>query len=168
MQTLPETRLPAHARVWIYTAGRTLSPEESARLMAAGQEFVAGWNAHGVGLMAEFHLLHDLFVVLAVDEQVAQASGCSIDKSVHFIRRMEQELGISLTNRLNIPLWDGNRVTLVPLAQLETLIAQGEVAPGQLFFDHTGVAILDQLQHSWIKSLESSWLNRYLPKSASF
>ena len=163
-----ETRLPAHARVWIYTAGRALSPEESTRLMAAGQEFVAGWNAHGIGLMAEFYLLHGHFVILAVNEEVAQASGCSIDKSVQFIRRMEQEMGISLTNRLNIPLWDGNRVSLVPLAELEARIGQGEVSPGQLFFDHTGVTTLDQLQHSWIKPLESSWLNRYFPKTASF
>ena len=40
------------------------------------------------------------FVVVAVDEVQALASGCSIDKSVGFIKQLEMDLNLMLTDRM--------------------------------------------------------------------
>lgn len=165
MDTFFHTSLPAHSRIWIYQSDRKLSDTEVAMVQQQGNTFTAGWNAHGQALFSEVFVVHAHFVILAVDEQVAAASGCSIDKSMHFIKSLEQELGISLTNRLNIALKTGETVGLTRLHELEEQIKSGKVSPDQLFFDNT-VSSLGLLQNEWIKPLKDSWLSRFLPENA--
>jgi hypothetical protein len=48
--------------------------------------FCIQWTAHGANLKAYGEVRHHRFIVMIVDETAAGASGCSIDKSIHFIR----------------------------------------------------------------------------------
>ncbi|UPT69069.1 MAG: hypothetical protein M0D57_10815 [Sphingobacteriales bacterium JAD_PAG50586_3] len=77
---------PAMLRVWIYQADRLLTDSEQQMLAEASAQFVAQWSAHGTPLTAAAQVLNGYFLVLGVDEAQAQASGCSIDKSVNFVK----------------------------------------------------------------------------------
>jgi len=167
MKTDIQTSLPDRSRIWIYMSDRKLSAGEVTRIREEGQKFVAGWNAHGNALFADIFVLYDHFVVLAADEQVAAASGCSIDKSMHFILNLQKEMGISLTNRLNIALLENNDVKLIPLSELIEKLKQGTIAPEQLFFDGT-MGTLKQLRNEWVKPLSISWLNKFVPQKTTF
>jgi len=88
------TDLPAHARLWVYKTARDLSHAEQNLVRDRGAAFTSSWAAHGSPLDAVVDVLHNRFVVLAVDEDQALASGCSIDKSVGFIKQLEHDLNL--------------------------------------------------------------------------
>jgi hypothetical protein len=43
------------------------------------------WAAHGTSLVSSYQLKYNRFIILAVDQDVQSATGCSIDASVEFI-----------------------------------------------------------------------------------
>ncbi len=92
--------MPPDSRVWVYQCSRKLSEAEIIAIQEKANLFLDEWTAHGAKLKACFEIRHGIFLLMLVDEKQAMASGCSIDKSVHFILGLENEFGISLTNRL--------------------------------------------------------------------
>ena len=94
--------MPDHARVWIYQANRNLNPEESKLVLDKANDFVGQWQAHGNQLVAEAHLIYERFLVFFVDEAIAGVTGCSIDKSVHLVQAMGQQIGVDFFDRMQI------------------------------------------------------------------
>src|SRR5690606_25110949 len=72
------TDMPAHARLWVYKTPRDLGQAEQKLVLERGAAFTAEWAAHGAALDACVDVLHGRFMVIAVDEEQARASGCSI------------------------------------------------------------------------------------------
>ena len=93
---------PDTARLWVYQADRRLTKEETEFVNENAAKFCLSWSAHGQALQATFQLEYDQFLVLMVDERQAEASGCSIDASVSFIRALENKLGLTLLDRGNV------------------------------------------------------------------
>ena len=117
--------MPARARVWLYKTPRNLGQAEQKLVRERGAEFTAGWAAHGAPLDAVVDVLHDRFVVIAVDEEQAHASGCSIDKSVGFIKQLEYDLNLMLTDRMIVIFDRDDRIVSVRLQELPGLIKEG-------------------------------------------
>ena len=88
-------KMPADARVWVYQSSRMLSPEEVDLVASASESFLNQWQAHGNDLRASFKVAYDRFLILTVDESAGQASGCSIDASVHLIKALEHLKNVS-------------------------------------------------------------------------
>ncbi len=154
-------KLPGHSRIWIYQADRKLLPEEQALILSKGKEFTSSWAAHGHELMAELHIFYDHFIVIILDEQVESASGCSIDKSVKFILDLQKESGVNFTNRLISAFWTGERVKLMPYADVKTGLEKKEILPDSLVFDNT-IQTVNDLINNWLKPLEQTWLKKLL------
>ena len=55
-------------------------------------------------------VIFNRFLVVFVDEKIAQASGCSIDKSVHFVKQLEDEFHINFFDRTLIAYKEGNEI----------------------------------------------------------
>ena len=81
----------------MYTAQRVLTDSESKAIIDALCHFQATWAAHGKMLHSEAVVLLNQVVVIAVDESVQPATGCSIDNSVAFLRQLN-ELSSSLAD----------------------------------------------------------------------
>src|SRR5579871_543319 len=98
MLTLDKTDIfidmPLNSKIWIYQADRFMTEEETAFIENILKEFTHSWESHGQPLKAEFNICHRLFILLAVDEEIKDASGCSVDKSVHIIKMIGQKLNI--------------------------------------------------------------------------
>lgn len=152
--------MPAHARVWIYQANRELTATEVAAITQAGQEFVAGWAAHGTPLTAAAAVVENYFLVIAVDEQQAAATGCSIDKSVNFVKGLAQQLNVDFFNRLNIATELDGKVALLPLAKFEEMAKNGQLQPGTIIYDNT-IATVADYRNLWKTAASSTWLSRY-------
>jgi hypothetical protein len=90
------------SKVWVYTANRKLNDSEQRFVLDEMKIFTESWAAHGSGLKADGVLEHGQFVILAVDESNVNASGCSIDSSVKFIKAIGQELKVDFFDRLNL------------------------------------------------------------------
>lgn len=86
--------LPDSSRIWLHLANRKLVASEEQFLKEQLTVFLDSWSAHGKRLQCNATLLFSQYLIFSVDENIESASGCSIDSSVHFAKRMGSELGI--------------------------------------------------------------------------
>ena len=157
---IPFDELPQHARLWIYQADRPLAEAEQAEIKPLLQRFAEEWSSHGTGLQASAKLLHNQFLVLANNESATSASGCSIDKSVHFVREMEQRFGVSFFDRTRLAFLREGQVDVIPMQELKDKVTAGEIDQNTLYFD-TLVHHYGELQEAWPRPAGNSWLSRY-------
>jgi hypothetical protein len=153
--------MPGHARVWIYQADRILTNEEVERINKHAGLFIDDWTSHGHKMNATLGVLYNLFIVIALDEQSAPASGCGIDKSVGFIRQLERELGVSLLDRMNIAYWQDEKIMTCRLPQFENLIKKNSVNSNTIVFNNMANTI-DELKSSWQQPVAQSWHSKLL------
>lgn len=111
-------QLASDSRVWVYQSNRPFSENEKVQLTEAFKVFVDSWAAHGSKLVADATIIGDYFVVLAVDEKTAMASGCSIDSSVKFIKTIGQQFNIDFFNRLKLVVQKDNETKMISFSDL--------------------------------------------------
>lgn len=152
--------MPDDARLWIYQAGRRLTNEEIAFTRQCTEAFLSKWQAHGQDLKAAYTIEYDQFLVISVDESFSQASGCSIDSSVHLINALEKELGVSFitTSQVAFMLEDG--IELFPFNQLKTQVQENVIQPETKIFDNT-VKNLAEFKQKWLVPSSETWVSRY-------
>ena len=78
---VPFENLPSASRIWIYQSNRKFSDDEMNEIEHDVKAFVENWSAHGTGLEASYLLKYNRFIIFAVNQEVQQATGCSIDSS---------------------------------------------------------------------------------------
>ena len=110
--------LSLNSRVWVYAGSRDLDQTESNYLIDALNIFVSKWAAHGTSLYGNGMLYLNRFIILAVDESKMSASGCSIDASVHFVKKMEHELNVDFLTRTNVVIESDGLLTTVHVSDL--------------------------------------------------
>ncbi|MGF1925201.1 MAG: ABC transporter ATPase, partial [Bacteroidia bacterium] len=67
------------SKVWIYQSNRAFTAAEAAAIQQKLDGFTAQWTAHGHQLKAKAVIPYNFFIVFIVDQNVANATGCSID-----------------------------------------------------------------------------------------
>lgn len=143
-------------RIWIYQASRPFSEREEEMVCAKLEQFTGQWKAHGAPLAATVEIRYHLFVILAVDLAQVMPSGCAIDASVHLLKELEQELGVSLFDRMQIAYRQNDEINVVPRATFERLIAQGTVQDDTIVFNNL-VDNRTDLNEKWEVPLKQSW-----------
>lgn len=157
----PIFQLADHARVWIYQANRPFSEREQIVLTSQINGFVQDWAAHGRDLLAAGAVLFNQFIVLAVDEQKTGASGCSIDKSVNFMKELAAQYDVSLFDRLTFTFLNDGCVQTARSTAFKSLFTEGSLSPDTLVFDNL-VNNVGDLRAAWLKPLASSWHKRFV------
>src|SRR5690606_39479131 len=94
--------LSQNSKIWIFQSTRNFTSEEINEIEQVLDIFMKEWNAHGAKLTAAYALPYDRFIVLAVDENVEPASGCSIDSMTRIIKARSEEHTSELQSRENI------------------------------------------------------------------
>jgi hypothetical protein len=153
---LPIEQMPDHSRVWVYQANRSFTASEIQAIENYLAPALTQWAAHGAGLNASFEIRFQQVIVIAVDETVNAASGCSIDASTRWFKEMGAELGIDFFDR-STAVVDGDEVTLLPLAALKNnslLTPTKQVIPLQ-------TESLGAYRSGWLQRADTTWLKRY-------
>jgi hypothetical protein len=145
------------SRVWVYMSDRILTDVEASDISLALKHFTKEWTAHGADLKATSEVRFNIFILLMVDESHAGASGCSIDKSIHFIQSVENKYELRLFNRLLFAWKAGDQVDISPLSDLQKLFDEGKITPETIVFDNT-ITTKKQLDESWMVPLKESWM----------
>ena len=153
-------QLPPTARVWIYQANRLLSAPEIMSVLPSLAHFAEEWTSHGRSLLASAEFLHQHFLVIGLDEDVASASGCSIDASVRFVAQLEQRLGVELLDKSRLAFLQQGQVMLLKRGDLKPAVAAGTLGPDTFYFDNT-VATKAELDANWPRPAGQTWLARY-------
>ena len=121
------------------------------------QNFVAGWQSHGVPVKGHGNLLFGQFIVLMADERATGVSGCSTDSSVRLIKTVEQTFHVNMFDRLALAFVTNDKVQLLPLPQLQYAIDNNLITPDTLYFNNL-VQDKQALDNSWIIPVKDSWL----------
>jgi len=153
--------MPPNSKVWVYQATNELSDEAISKIKKESLLFFNQWTSHGSNMNAVLEVLHKRFVLIAVDEQTAPASGCGIDKLNHFIQRLEKDLVISLLDRMQVAYKVGDAVNMCSLQAFEQLINTGQVDENTIVFNNLVVNI-SELLSSWEVPLKQSWHSKML------
>ena len=149
------------SKVWIYAADRFLAEDETVNINLQLDEFTREWTAHDVALKGSGAVLYRRFIVLAVDQSHTNASGCSIDKSVHFIKSLETQFGLDLFDRLIIFYQSNDEIKSFHFNDLIPKISLGEISGSTKIYDTT-ITQLGLFKNEFIKEAGKSWLARFL------
>ena len=119
--TLPFNEMPANSRIWIYQSDRKLNDSELDQIKLKLIDFLKNWTAHGDDLKSSFEIRYDRFIIIALNEKSAKASGCSIDACVHFIQKIEKDYGLNLLDKMNVAFKQGEFITYKTLLDFKKL-----------------------------------------------
>ena len=145
------------SKIWIYFSEQAFSASALEKINKSCEAFCQSWTAHDQALKADYQIPHNHFIVLMVDESQNTASGCSIDKSVAFIRNLGAELQINFFNRLAIPFLENNQVISYPFQNISGLVEKGMIKSDSQIFN-LQVNNLDEFERSFILPFEQHWL----------
>ena len=149
-------QLPDTTRVWIYQANPSFPADQREQIKAHLKAFVENWTSHNRNLKTHADLLHDRFVILLVDESQAGASGCSIDKSVHFMKALQAKFNVDLFDRMAFSYKDGETVKTLSRAEFSEAYQDGLINDDTIVFD-TLVDNKGKLDQAFEKTLSESW-----------
>ncbi|MEM9895227.1 MAG: hypothetical protein AAF789_02555 [Bacteroidota bacterium] len=152
--------MPDSSRIWIYQAERRLTPDELIFVDTNTRQFLSNWKAHGMELNASYQIAYDQFLILILNEADAEASGCSIDASVHLIKALEERLGISFITSDKVAFLQEDEVELVAFSQIKEMVKDKKIIPESLVFNNT-IKTLGELKSQWLVESGSTWTSRY-------
>jgi hypothetical protein len=144
------------SRVWVYQSDKELNDGAVNKLQADLDNFTINWTAHNNQLKAKAEIRYNRFIILIVDESQAGATGCSIDKSVRFMKDIEQNFGINLFDRFNLAYRDGEQILSVPRHTFEGLISNKTIDTNTIVFNNM-VQNLSELETKWEVPFKDSW-----------
>ncbi len=145
------------ARIWIYQSNRFLTQEEVAIIKQQGKEFVTQWQSHGAAMDASIDVLHNRLIILAADEDQAMASGCGIDESVQFIKKLGQQLHLDFFQRTQVLFRsEQDELNEKPLHEFWAMRKAGIINDNTRILDNT-IKTVGQLKSAWEKPFIESW-----------
>lgn len=147
-------------KVWTYLSAKALTAQECEQLLAEGKRFVESWTAHEMKLDATFQIHRNRILIVSVDETAHNASGCSIDKLLRFVKEIEKQFSTELLNRLLVAVDGTSEIEVYKSAQLPELIANGKISASTPVYN-TSITNEGELKN-WIQPLSNTWLNKYL------
>ena len=150
-------------RIWIYLCDKKIVGDLFNSIANECTLFINEWNAHGTKLDSSFKILHEHFLVFEVNEELHQASGCSIDKQLQLVKKLEKDFNISLLNRLLVAYRLNNEIIVKTAGEVKQAIKTNLLSTDTITFDIT-LSDAQQLEHEFEKPISATWL---MPKSLS-
>ena len=154
--TLPET-----SRVWIYQANRSFAENEIEEIKSKLDVFIENWTAHGSDLQSGYEIKYKRFIVIALNQSLNAATGCSIDASVHFIQQLEKEYNVDLMDKMNVSYKQGEFIAYKPLNEFKQMAKQRAVSKNTIVFNNL-VANKAEYLENWEVPASESWHSRFL------
>ena len=145
------------SKVWIYQSDRAFDDRETSGIRSALRNFVQNWTSHGEQLYAFADVYFQNFIVIMVDQEVAKATGCAIDKSVAFIKEIERAFEVNLFKRTAIAYLDKDEIKTTTKRKFLNLIESGELTLDTIIFNNT-VKKKSDFESKWKVKVKESWL----------
>ncbi len=157
---IPFENLPEDSKIWIYQSNRKFSDDEMADIEKDLVVFLENWAAHGTGLEASYILKYNRFIVIAVNQEVQQATGCSIDASVAFIQGLEQKYQVELLDKMNVTFKNGEHIAHKSLIDFKRMAKEKAVTVNTIVFNNL-VNTIEEFNENWEVPAGESWHSRF-------
>lgn len=153
--------LPENSRVWIYQANRLFSDKEIEEIESKLDVFLTNWAAHGSDLQAGYIIKYKRFIVIALNQNLNSATGCSIDASVQFIQQLEKEYNVDLLDKMNVSYKQGDFIAYKTLVDFKKMAKDKAVSKNTIVFNNLVNTIME-FKESWEVPASESWHSRFL------
>ena len=158
------SELPQSARIWVYGADKDLSPESEQKMLAAVDQFLSQWAAHGVPLHTARRWDEGRFLTIGVDSTKEGASGCSIDVLYRSLKALEPSLGGAhiVTSGLIYYRGADGAIHSVTRDEFSDLAAKGEIDLNTEVYD-LSVTSLQEWEGRFKSRAGDSWHASLMP-----
>ena len=153
--------LPPNAKVWIYQSDSNLSSKDVELIEKEVKLFLNNWSSHNKEIESSYEIRYNRFLIIGLNENINSASGCSIDKSVNFIKNLQSILKVNFLNRLNVAYKIGNEINSISLIEFQNMIRENKLSKDSIVYNN----IIDTKKlylNSWETTIENSWHKKYL------
>lgn len=157
---VPFDTLPEESRIWIYQSNRKFSDEEFAEIEVELQDFLTSWAAHGTSLESSYLLKYNRFIIIAVNQDIQAATGCSIDASVGFIQSLEKKFDVDLLDKMNVTFKQGEHIAHKPLIDFKKMVKEKSVTENTIVFNNL-INNIQEFNESWEVAAADSWHSRF-------
>jgi hypothetical protein len=151
-----EIQLAPHARLWVFTSNKLLTAEQCSFIEVELEKFLASWNNHGRAMAGKAWIEMNRILVVAADENIMLASGCSIDKLNREVLRIGDTLGVNLFDRLTVLFQENNETQTEGIAQFWALRKANRLTDETLVLDTT-VSIFGEWETAKWKPFANTW-----------
>ena len=142
--------MPDDSRIWIYQSDKDLNEFEISIIDDKTTSFLDSWKAHGKDLECSYSIINKRFIVIAVNENINNIGGCSIDNSIQ----------INLLNRLIVNYKVDNKIASTSLNDLKNKIKDGGFTSETIIFN-TAIKTKGELLNNFEIDIKSSWLSKF-------
>lgn len=153
--------LPEESRVWIYQANRSFTDDEIEELESKLDTFITNWTAHGSDLQSGYTIRYKRFIIIALNQNLNKATGCSIDASVHFIQQLEKDYNVDLMDKMNVSYKQGDFVAYKTLLDFKKMAKEKAVSKNTIVFNNL-VHNIAEFNENWEVPASESWHSRFL------
>ncbi len=157
---VPFDQLSDNSKIWIYQAEKELNNKQITLVKTKLENFLNTWQSHGKDLVASYKITYNQFIIVGVDEDKTNSSGCSIDASVAVLKELEQDLQVGLFNRMLVTFKMQDNVNTVSLPDFQRYIKEGKINPNTIVFNNL-VKNKSELDQNWETPAKNSWHKRF-------
>ena len=157
---VPFENLPEDSKIWIYQSNRKFSDDEITEIESDLKIFIENWSAHGTTLEASYIIKYNRFIILAVNQETQQATGCSIDSSVAFIQNLEQKYQVILLDKMNVTFKNGDHIAHKSLIDFKRMAKEKAVTVNTIVFNNL-VNSIEEFNDNWEVPAAESWHSRF-------
>ncbi len=159
--------LPPQARLWLYAASRPLSEPEVERIGVEMNRFMADWSSHGREVLGVSELANNRIMGIAALVPEADVSGCGIDKSVHRLQALGEEVGVEWLGGLSIVYRDvAGELQVVTRSAFRGLVQTSQVSTTTPIVDLSLTTVAELRTRGLERPLGESWHARVFPAPA--
>jgi hypothetical protein len=155
---IPFKEIAKDSRLWVFITDRKFTTEDEVDFKLQLEKFLNSWTAHKLELKTSSEIIDGMVICVAVDESMAGASGCSIDKLHHFIIEFQKASNILLLDRMRVVF--RNQFGVLVNAKLDDFIEKvkvGEITKDTLVINAQAISLEQPIE---IKASET-WLAKY-------
>ena len=153
--------LPPNAKVWIYQSDRNLSNIDIELIEREVKLFLNNWSSHNKEIESSFEIRYNRFIIIGLNENINSASGCSIDKSLNFIKDLQSLLKVNFLNRLDVAYKTGNDINSISLSEFQTMIREKKLSKDSIVYNNM-ISSKQSYINNWETTIENSWHKKFL------
>ena len=158
---VPFKSLPKNSRIWIFPSSEEIDFKKKGKIKERLIKFISGWTSHDKNLQASFELPYNRFIVVALNENLQNASGCSIDSLMNLIQIFEKKFNLILLDRMNVLYRDKTKkIEYATLKDFVKMVKSKSINSSTTVFNNL-VINKEEYMNLWEVPAMNSWHSRY-------
>ena len=153
--------LPPNAKVWIYQSDTNLSIVDVELIEKEVKFFLNNWSSHNKEIESSYEIRYNRFLIIGLNENINSASGCSIDKSVNFIKNLQSILKVNFLNRLDVAYKIDNEINSISLLEFQNMIRENKLSKDSIVYNNM-IDTKKLYLNNWETTIKNSWHKKYL------